>query len=107
MRSALWTKEPLLNRDKLREFQPVFYPRSVAVVGASPNPAKFGNRYFDALVKAGFKGPLYPVNPSAAEVFGFKAYSSVKDIANGDEEMARMCDGIFRLAPAGENFEHV
>ena len=52
----------------------------MAVVGASPNPAKFGNRYFEALVKAGFKGPLYPVNPGAAEVLGFKAYSSVKDI---------------------------
>ena len=28
-------------------------------------------------------------------------------IVTHDEEMARMCDGIFRLAPAGENFDHV
>jgi lipoprotein-releasing system ATP-binding protein len=28
-------------------------------------------------------------------------------IVTHDEEMARKCDGIFRLAPAGENFEHV
>ena len=28
-------------------------------------------------------------------------------IVTHDEEMARKCDGIFRLAPAGENFDHV
>ena len=33
-----------MNREKLREFESVFYPKSIAVVGASPNPVKFGNR---------------------------------------------------------------
>lgn len=69
-----------MNRDKLREFEPVFFPKSIAVVGASPNPLKFGNRYLEALINAGFKGKLYPVHPSDGEISGLKAYPTVRDI---------------------------
>jgi len=69
-----------LNREKLREFESVFYPKSIAVVGASPNPVKFGNRYLEGLINAGYKGKLYPVNPSGGEISGLKAYPTVKDI---------------------------
>jgi acyl-CoA synthetase (NDP forming) len=58
----------------------VFYPKSIAVVGASPNPVKFGNRYLEGLINAGYKGKLYPVNPSGGEILGLKAYPTVKDI---------------------------
>lgn len=69
-----------MNREKLREFEPVFYPKSIAVVGASPNPLKFGNRYLEALINSGYKGKLYPVNPSGGEISGLKAYPTVRDI---------------------------
>jgi len=63
-----------LNEEKLRQFEPVFFPKSIAVVGASPNPLKFGNRYLEALIHAGFKGKLYPIHPSDGEISGLKAY---------------------------------
>lgn len=69
-----------MNEEKLRQFEPVFFPKSIAVVGASPNPLKFGNRYLEALIHAGFKGKLYPIHPSDGEISGLKAYPTVRDI---------------------------
>lgn len=76
-----------------------FYPTSVAVVGASRNPISINYRLVDNLVKLGFKGKIFPVNPSADEVVGLKAYARLKDI---EEEVdlvvsavpARMTMGI-------------
>ena len=58
----------------------LFQPRSIAVAGASPDTAKWGFRYFEALIDQGFSGELYPVNPKAQDVLGHKAYASVADI---------------------------
>ena len=60
------------------------------MVGASPNPTKFGNRYLEALINVGFKGKLYPVNPSDGEICGLKAYSSMRDIP-GSVEYVIVC----------------
>ncbi|HSQ58529.1 MAG TPA: GNAT family N-acetyltransferase, partial [Gemmata sp.] len=59
---------------------PLFKPRSVAVVGASRETAAIGFRILDALVKEGFAGPIYPVNPKASTIAGVKAYPSVSAI---------------------------
>lgn len=69
-----------MNREKLREFEPIFYPKSIAVVGASPNPLKFGNRYLEALINTGYKGKLYPVHPGGGLISGLEAYSTVREI---------------------------
>ena len=63
------------------ELDAMFYPGSVAVVGASANPASWGGTSFlSRLQKLGFPGKLYPVNPRDTEILGLKAYPSVKDI---------------------------
>lgn len=49
-----------------------------AVVGASNNREKFGNRIFRDLRAAGYK--VYPVNPNEEEVEGDRAYASVADL---------------------------
>jgi acyl-CoA synthetase (NDP forming) len=56
----------------------LFAPRSVAVIGASEDPGKAGHAMMCSL--AGFPGPLYPVNPKAAEVLGRDAYASPGDL---------------------------
>jgi acetyl coenzyme A synthetase (ADP forming)-like protein len=56
----------------------LFYPRSIAVIGASASPNKVGYSVLRNLLS--FSGNLYPVNPSRAELFGRKAYPSVKEI---------------------------
>jgi acetyl coenzyme A synthetase (ADP forming)-like protein len=63
--------------------RPMLEPRGVAVVGASRNPGSIGRRILDAMVAAGFPGPLYPVNPAAAEISRLRSYSSVRDIPSG------------------------
>ncbi len=60
--------------------QRFFYPKAVAVIGASKDPAKTGGRPIAQNRDLGFAGQIYPVNPGAAEVQGWKAYSSVQEI---------------------------
>lgn len=62
---------------------PMLEPRAVAVVGASRDPASIGRRVVDALVKAGFTGRIYPVNPRAQEISGLRAYPTVRDAPAG------------------------
>ena len=42
-----------------------------------------GGRILDALVAAGFQGPIYPINPHAAEVDGLPAYASARELPPG------------------------
>jgi len=59
-------------------------PKSVAVIGASKNPMKGGNRIVDNLVSNNFKGKIYPVNPnSEGEVFGLEFKKSILEIKEG------------------------
>jgi predicted CoA-binding protein len=52
--------------------------KTVAVIGASSNRAKFGNRALRAYARQGYT--VIPINPHAAEVEGLKAYASVLDV---------------------------
>jgi acetyltransferase len=51
----------------------------VAVIGASTKDLSIGNRVIKNLVDFGFTGTVYPINPSADEVRGIKAYKSILD----------------------------
>ena len=57
-----------------------FNPQSVAVIGASREPEKLGYAVLANIKEGGFSGSVYPVNPKADEILGFKAYPSVLDI---------------------------
>jgi acyl-CoA synthetase (NDP forming) len=57
----------------------LFRPKSVAVIGASTKDLSIGNRVIKNLIDFGFTGAVYPVNPSADEVRGIKAYKSILD----------------------------
>jgi len=58
----------------------LFRPGSVAVIGASADPARIGGRPIRYLREAGFDGPIYPVNPKRDEVQGLRSYASVSAI---------------------------
>ncbi|GAA1849412.1 bifunctional GNAT family N-acetyltransferase/acetate--CoA ligase family protein [Pseudonocardia ailaonensis] len=58
----------------------VLHPTSVAVIGASTDPAKIGHAVLANLLRANFTGPVYPVNADARSVRGVRAYASVTDI---------------------------
>src|SRR4051812_48071516 len=55
-------------------------PRSIAIVGASADRAKFGGRMVEVLLLHGFAGEIYPINPKAKLIFGKPAYSSLSDV---------------------------
>ena len=55
-------------------------PKSVAVIGASNTPGKIGYSVVDNLIKDGYKGKIFPINPSSPEILGIKAYPSVTDV---------------------------
>lgn len=57
-----------------------FEPRTVAVVGASRQPGTVGHELFQNVLRAGFKGTVYPVNKQAESIAGVRAYASVGDI---------------------------
>ena len=59
---------------------PIFYPESIAVVGASKDPTKRGFRSIQKLIEDGFKGAIYPVNPKVTSILGQTAYPSLAHI---------------------------
>lgn len=59
---------------------PLFFPRSVAVIGASTDKASIGGKLFHNILSEGFSGPLYPVNPKAKVVNSVKAYATILDV---------------------------
>ena len=67
-------------RAESRSIERLLTPRSVAVVGASTDPAKVGHVVFGNLMAYGFQGPVYPVHPEARHVGGVRAYPSVLDV---------------------------
>ncbi|MCJ7514957.1 MAG: CoA-binding protein, partial [Dehalococcoidia bacterium] len=70
----------MANEELLREFEPIFYPKSIAVVGISQNIFKVGSVWLKALVDAGFKGAIYPIHPRGGEFLGLKVYTSIKEV---------------------------
>jgi acyl-CoA synthetase (NDP forming) len=58
----------------------LFNPRSLAIVGASRNASKVGNKVVRNLILSGYKGKVFPVNKEAEEILGHKAYKKISDI---------------------------
>jgi len=56
----------------------IIHPRAIAVVGASP--AGRGSGFLSPLLKLGYQGDIYPVNPKYTEIMGLKTYPRVRDI---------------------------
>jgi acyl-CoA synthetase (NDP forming) len=58
----------------------LFYPRSMAFVGASGVLGKWGYRLFCNVVAGGFKGPIYLVNPKGEKIAGRPSFKTVTEI---------------------------
>jgi len=58
----------------------ILAPRSVAVIGASSNPARIGGRPIASMLRAGFNGQIYPVNPHHDTVQSLQCYQSIASL---------------------------
>lgn len=64
----------------MKDLNAIFSPRSIAIVGASSKPLSVGWEMMNCVLKFGFTGTVFPVNPKAQAISGIKAYPSVLDI---------------------------
>jgi acetyl coenzyme A synthetase (ADP forming)-like protein len=71
----------------VRQMNRIMKPDAVAVIGASDEAGKIGNSVMKNLINGGYKGKIYPINPSADKIMGLQAYKSVKDVP-GDIDIA-------------------
>jgi acetate---CoA ligase (ADP-forming) len=62
------------------ELDAIFRPCSVAVIGASKRRFQIGHEIVSNLVRGGFSGPVYPVNPTATVVHSMHCYPRVSEI---------------------------
>jgi acetate---CoA ligase (ADP-forming) len=99
----------------------LFQPRTVAVLGASSNPAKIGYRIVENLLSGGFQGTVFPVNPNGGEVLGLSMLPAVGDIpdevdiaviaipARGVEDAVSACGekGVRHLVLISSGFSEV
>ena len=58
-------------------FERLFRPKTVAVIGASSNPEKLGGVVMSNITKGGFEGPIYPVNPKGGTIFNYDVITSI------------------------------
>jgi len=65
--------------DALAEFAPLFFPGTVAVLGASAREVAIANTFIRRLKDFGYAGQIYPIHPQAAEIEGLPAYPSIAD----------------------------
>ncbi|WP_280546565.1 MULTISPECIES: acetate--CoA ligase [unclassified Halomonas] len=68
----------------------ILAPTGIAVIGASADPTKRGYKAMVGLIKDGYRGDIYPVNPKADLILGVKAWPSVTAIP-GNPELALIC----------------
>jgi len=58
----------------------ILHPKSLALVGASSTPGKFGWLYPKAIFDIGYSGKFYPINKNADEIFGHRVYRSLSEL---------------------------
>src|SRR6266487_1522473 len=81
---------------KLYSLEEILQPRSVAILGASRAPHKWGHVASRQLIEGGFPGAIYMVTPSTPEILGRATYRSLRDVP-----------GTVDLAVISTSFAHV
>jgi acetate---CoA ligase (ADP-forming) len=70
---------PTADASTLEAVDKIFHAESIAVVGATER-AGYGARFVNTLIRTGYGGRIYPINPSRPEVFGLRCYPSPLDL---------------------------
>jgi acetate---CoA ligase (ADP-forming) len=80
----------------------VLDPSAVAIVGASDNPHKVGGRPLHYLSKFGFKGRIYPINPTRDVVQGFRSYPDLASLPEAPDLAIIATPGELVTAAVGQ-----
>ena len=93
----------------MNQLDALLNPKSVAVIGASADASKTSGRPVSYLLKHGFAGAIYPVNPKASEIQGLPCYASIEDLPQAPDvglvllSAKRSIDAVRSLAKIGGN----
>jgi acyl-CoA synthetase (NDP forming) len=77
--------------------------RTVAVVGASSDPGKFGYMTIDSIIRGAYEGKLYAVNPKGGEILGIHVHRSLTEVPEPLDAIvvivpAKLVPGVLREA---------
>jgi len=64
----------------IKKLDKIFNPTRIALIGVSKNPDSVGGKVLNNLVGSGFKGVVYPVNPTHEAVLGIQCYPDIKSV---------------------------
>src|SRR5690606_8886274 len=84
---AIAKHQSLSGRSPLHD---ILAPEAIAIVGASSDSTKRGYKAMVGLIKDGYAGAIYPINPKADMILGVKAYPSLEAIP-GKIDLALIC----------------
>jgi len=65
---------------QVRDLSKLFYPESIAVIGASADESPRSDGWLGRLQRFGYRGRLYPINPRATQIMGLRSYPSIADV---------------------------
>ena len=68
----------------MHPLEPLFNPKSVAVIGASHHKGKIGNIIVHNILASDYKGKIYLINPKGGEILGLPVYKSLDEIPDVD-----------------------
>ncbi|MBN9742928.1 hypothetical protein DMP23_17790 [Amycolatopsis sp. A1MSW2902] len=112
-RSPAPPSAPPVPAEAYAQLRPAIYPNSIAVLGASADPAKMGHRAVRTLVDQGFAGAVHPVSRSVTEILGHPAVREVGQLPDGLDRAvvalpaAAVPDALRALAAKGTKTAHV
>jgi acetyltransferase len=64
----------------MQRLDSIFYPKSIAIIGASRTPGSVGHSLLANIIDSRFQGIVYPVNPKAKGILGIKCFPDVTSI---------------------------
>lgn len=64
----------------MNALDPIFKPKSIAIIGASREPNAIGYTVVKNLLTTRYEGKIYPINPNADEILDLKCYHSILDV---------------------------
>jgi acyl-CoA synthetase (NDP forming) len=88
-----------MNEQEFRRFESIFYPESIAVVGASGDERKMGTVFLRDLMCSDYKGKLYAVDHIGGTFLDLEIYTNLRDIPDTVEYVivAIPRDGVLDL----------
>ncbi len=89
---------------------PMFNPRGIAIIGASPEATRPGAQTVNALLDNNYAGGIYPVNPKYPDIRGVKCYATIAEVPDNCDvavialPAALVCDTLIACGRKGIRF---